>query len=145
MRIMEGFVFLALILFIPPLLFHPIVFHTEGTESSAFFCIFGALMFGAFADAHRVVHGVIDEGGIHYQRYFRCRYIKWEQIESITKRPFGRILVDVEGYNFFNRHLEFIQEIIIFGDKSKSVSFNSFRSAWIRARQFPADPPSEIS
>ena len=140
MRIMEGFVFLALILFIPPLLFHPIVFHTEGTESSAFFCIFGALMFGAFADAHRVVHGVIDEGGIHYQRYFRCRYIKWEQIESITRRPFGRILVDVEGYNFFNRHLEFIKDTIIFGDRPKSVSFDDLRSAWISSTTISSRP-----
>jgi hypothetical protein len=50
---MEVVVFFFLVLFIPPLFFHPAV-HTEGRDFP-FLYIFGALMLGAFAQAHQVV------------------------------------------------------------------------------------------
>jgi hypothetical protein len=137
---MEVVVFLLLILLIPPLLLHRDVFHTEGRVLPSFLSIFAALMFAGFARAHRFVHGFADEEGIHYQRYVRWRHVNWGHIESITKRPLGRILVDLQGYNFFNRHLEFMQDAVLFGDRPKSLSFADLRSAWIRGQQFRVGP-----
>ncbi len=139
MRIMEALVLLSLVVFILPLLLHPSVFHTENGYLLPFSGIFGALMFAGFAQAHRVVYGFADAGGIHYQRYFRWKYVNWEQIESIAARPImGTIHVDLEGQNLFSRDLVFIKDTVVFGDRSKSVTFDGLRGMWIQARQSPA-------
>ena len=102
-----------------------------------FLGIFGALMFAGFAYAHRIVYGFVDAGGIHYHRYLRWKYVKWEQIESIARRHMGTIHVDVEGQNFPSRHLVFVRDSVVFGEKSKSVTFDALRGMWIRARKSP--------
>jgi hypothetical protein len=135
MRIMEAVVFLSLLVFILPLTMHPSVFHADGRDFLPFLGIFGALMFAGFAHAHRIVHGFVDAGGIHYHRYLRWKYVSWEQIESIAKRPMGTIHVDVEGENFPCRHLVFLKDTVVLGGQSKSVTFDDLRGMWIRARQ----------
>ena len=131
---METLVLLLLLVFIPPLLLHPSVFHTEGKDFLAFLVIFCAMVFAAFAQAHRVVYGFADTRGIRYQRYLRWKYVNWEQIEAIAKRPLGAIHVDVQGLNVFSRHLVFIKHIVVFGGQSTSVTFDDLREMWIRAR-----------
>ena len=139
-RIIEAMVFLLLLLFGPSLFLHRDVLHIEGRAVSIFLSIFAAFMFAGLARAHRFVHGFADEGGIHYQRYFRWRHVDWGRVESITRRPLGRILVDLQGYDFFNRHLEFLQDNILFGNRPKSLSFADLRSAWIRGQQVRTGP-----
>jgi hypothetical protein len=134
---MEAVVFLSLLVFIPQLIIHPFVFHAEGRDFLPFLGIFGALMFAGFAYAHRIVYGFVDAGGIHYHRYLRWKYVKWEQIESIARRHMGTIHVDVEGQNFPSRHLVFVRDSVVFGEKSKSVTFDALRGMWIRARKSP--------
>src|ERR1700733_8822612 len=126
-RTMEAVVFLLLLVFIPPLIMHPSVFHADGRDFLPFLGIFGALMFAGFAHAHRIVYGFVDAGGIHYNRYLRWKYVSWEQIESIAKRPMGTIHVDVEGENFPRRHLVFLKDTVVFGGQSKSVTFDDLR------------------
>ncbi len=131
---METVVFLFLLVLMPPLLLHPSVFHTEGKDFLPFLVIFGVMIFAAFAQAHRVVYGFADVRGIRYQRYLRWKYVNWEQIEGIAKRPMGAIQVDVQGLNFFSRHLVFIKDVVVFGGQSTSVTFDDLRDMWIRAR-----------
>jgi hypothetical protein len=138
-RIGEVLMILLLILFIPPLLLQPRVFHTEGKDV-LFLGIFASLLLGGFSQAHQVVYGFSDDGGLHYKRYFRWRNVSWGEIDSITRRPMGMILVDVERYSFFNRHLVFIQDTVLFGEQPKFVSFESLRNAWVRAQQLRAEP-----
>jgi hypothetical protein len=135
MRIMEAVVCLSLLVFIPPLTIHSSVFHADGRDFLPFLGIFGALMFAGFAQAHRIVYGFVDAGGIHYHRYLRWKYVSWERIESIAKRPMGTIHVNVEGENFPSRHLVFLKDTVVLGGQSKSVTFDDLRSMWFRARQ----------
>lgn len=137
MRAMEAVVFLSLLVLMPPLITHPSLFHTDGRDFLPFLGIFGALIFAGFAQAHRIVYGFVDAGGIHYHRYLHWKYVSWEQIESIAKRPMGTIHVDVEGQNFSGRHLVFVNDTVVFGAQSESVTFDGLRGMWIRARQPP--------
>jgi hypothetical protein len=81
------------------------------------------------------VYGFADDGGIRYKRYFKWKSVNWAEIESISRRPQGTIRVDVGRYNFFNRRLLFMREIVLFGEQRKFVSFDNLRSAWIHAQQ----------
>ena len=92
MRAMEAVVFLSLLVLMPPLITHPSLFHTDGRDFLPFLGIFGALIFAGFAQAHRIVYGFVDAGGIHYHRYLHWKYVSWEQIESIAKRPWARFM-----------------------------------------------------
>ena len=112
-EIMEAVVFLFLIMSIPPVLLHPTIFHTERLDFPLLI-IFGVLMLGGFGHAHQIVYGFADDGGIRYKRYFKWKSINWVEIESISRRPMGKIRVDVGRYKFFNRRLLFMRDIVLF-------------------------------
>jgi hypothetical protein len=95
-------------------------------------------MFAGFAQAHRIVYGFVDAGGIHYQRYLRWKYVNWAQIESIARDPMGTISINVEGQSFFSRHLMFIKDKRVFEEQSNSINFDGVRAMWVQAKQFAA-------
>lgn len=138
MRIMEAVVFLFLIVLIPPMFLHPVIFHTEGRDF-LFLSIFGALIVGGFGHAHQNVYGFANDGGIRYKRYFKWKFVNWGEIESISRRPMGTIRVDVGRCKFFNRRLVFMRDIVLFGEQRKFVSFDNLKSMWVRAQQLRAE------
>src|SRR5258706_409161 len=138
-RIMEAVVFLFLIMLIPPVLLHPTIFHTERLDFPLLI-IFGVLMLGGFGHAHQIVYGFADDGGIRHKRYFKWKSINWVEIESISRRPMGKIRVDMGRYKFFNRRLLFMRDIVLFGEQRKFASFDNLRGSWIRAQQLRAGP-----
>jgi hypothetical protein len=133
---------LLLLLFIPPVLLHPAVYHTEGRDF-LFLGIFASLILGGVGQAHQVVYGFADDRGIRYKRYFKWKSVNWGEIESISRRPMGTIRADVGRYKFFNRRLLFMRDIVLFGEQRKFVSFDNLRSAWIRAQQLRAGPSEQ--
>jgi hypothetical protein len=138
---MEAVVFLALVLFVVPLLFPPSVLHMEDRSLSlALSAILGALLFAAFAQAHQVVWGFADETGICYKRYFGWKHASWGQVESITRRPiWNTIHVNLQGYDLLNRHLMFITDRIVLGAGPSTVSFEDLRGMWVRAQHSQAN------
>ena len=49
-----------------------------------FFCIGTLVSLIGLAGSHDQIYGVADEDGIHYRQYFASRFLKWEDIASIS-------------------------------------------------------------
>jgi hypothetical protein len=135
-RIAETVVLALLLVLMPPLLLHPSLFRVEGTGLVAFSGVFGALILAGFAQAHQIVYGFPKASGIHYRRYFRWKHVHWDQIESISTRPLmNTIHVDTVGNGFFDQHLVFVKDTVVFGRRSESVTFENLREMWIQTKR----------
>ncbi len=128
---MNAVVFLLLLLF-APLMLRPGANNGNGTDL-IFIAVFGALLLGGFAYAHKMVFGFATSQGIRYKRYFRWKYVKWDEIESITKSSMGTICIDVAHFSAFNRRLVFVKEIILFGKRGEFATFERIRSEWAQS------------
>lgn len=108
----------------------------ERTDFVAFSGVFGALILAGFAQAHQVVYGTPDALGIHFRRYFRWKHVNWDQIESIsTRHLMNTIHVDTTGNGFFDQRLVFVRDTVVFGQRSKSLTFEDLRDIWLQAKR----------
>jgi len=62
-----------------------------------FFCMGMFVALVGLASAHDQIYGVADEDGIHYRQYFASRFLKWEDIATISWAHAGIVCFDLKG------------------------------------------------
>jgi hypothetical protein len=137
MRIINAVVIVSVALLVPPMLLHSGSFGTPIMDL-VFLGIFGALFLGGLRHSHQFAYGFVEAGGIRYKRYFSWQYVTWSEIESISEHPMGTIRVDVARANLLNRQLIFGGDIVLFGKKNNSATFDNLRRTWTERKLLPS-------
>jgi PH (Pleckstrin Homology) domain-containing protein len=62
-----------------------------------FFCVGTFVSLIGLAGFHDQIYGVADEDGIHYRQYFASRFLKWEDIATISWAHAGLVYFHLKG------------------------------------------------
>ena len=88
-----------------------------------------------FARAHEVAYGSADTTGIRFKRYLRWHFVRWQDIQSVTKNSKISMTVVLERKNFLNRKIVFIENPAVRDLLRDSNTFQMLQETWIENRQ----------
>jgi hypothetical protein len=110
-------------------------FSLLGISFDALSVLFFGMVLFVLAQAHPLAYGFLDQEGLHYRRYLKWRYVRWNQIDSITREPIATIIVNLRVGKILSRRIVLPRNPTLFGSGSPVAGFDEIRTAWLRGMQ----------